>query len=80
MPCAPCHGTPPFPINVHAGTLLSGLLPPKPPRIERTDGTVRAMTDTDIELADAIASVRDQLLDAAHRATGHPVAFEMGEI
>lgn len=38
------------------------------------------MTDTDIELADAIASVRDQLLDAAHRATGHPVAFEMGEI
>ncbi|WP_175408976.1 trypco2 family protein [Streptomyces sp. TRM64462] len=35
---------------------------------------------TDIELADAIASVRDQLIDAARRATGHPVAFEMGEI
>ncbi|WP_149184411.1 trypco2 family protein [Streptomyces sp. TRM49041] len=35
---------------------------------------------TDIELADAIASVRDQLIDAANRATGHPVAFEMGEI
>jgi hypothetical protein len=47
-------------------------------RPDRTEGTVRAMTD--IELADAIQSVRDQLLDAATRATGHPVAFEVGEI
>ncbi|MFF0434665.1 trypco2 family protein [Streptomyces sp. NPDC004327] len=40
------------------------------------------MTDTtpEIELADAIASVRDQLVDAANRATGHPVAFEVGDI
>ncbi|MGW5424195.1 trypco2 family protein [Streptomyces sp. NPDC003943] len=35
---------------------------------------------TEIELADAIASVRDQLVDAANRATGHPVAFEVGDI
>jgi hypothetical protein len=35
---------------------------------------------TDIELADAIQSVRDQLLDAATRATGQPVAFEVGDI
>ncbi|MEE1797907.1 MULTISPECIES: trypco2 family protein [unclassified Streptomyces] len=33
-----------------------------------------------IELADAIQSVRDQLLDAATRATGAPVAFEVGDI
>ncbi|RDG39545.1 trypco2 family protein [Streptomyces corynorhini] len=33
-----------------------------------------------IELADAIASVRDQLLDAATRATGRPLAFEVGDI
>ncbi|WP_236243263.1 trypco2 family protein [Streptomyces sp. CC228A] len=39
------------------------------------------MTDTtDIELADAIAAVRDQLLEAAQRATGQPVSFEMGDI
>ncbi|MFF0450667.1 trypco2 family protein [Streptomyces sp. NPDC004609] len=37
-------------------------------------------TDTDIELADAIESVRDQLIDAATRATGRPVLFEMGDI
>ncbi|WP_347232310.1 trypco2 family protein [Streptomyces sp. Root66D1] len=35
---------------------------------------------TDIELADAIASVRDQLVTAATRATGQPVAFEVGDI
>ncbi|MFG3499185.1 trypco2 family protein [Streptomyces sp. NPDC047928] len=35
---------------------------------------------TSIELADAIASVRDQLVDAATRATGQPVVFEMGDI
>ncbi|MFD7326730.1 trypco2 family protein [Streptomyces sp. NPDC059875] len=35
---------------------------------------------TDIELADAIESVRDQLVDAATRATGKPVAFEVGDI
>ncbi|MER6100169.1 trypco2 family protein [Streptomyces sp. NPDC001728] len=35
---------------------------------------------TDIELADAIASVRDQLVAAATRATGQPVAFEVGDI
>ncbi|MEU6927567.1 trypco2 family protein [Streptomyces sp. NPDC046374] len=33
-----------------------------------------------IELADAIASVRDQLVDAAARATGQPVGFEVGDI
>jgi hypothetical protein len=33
-----------------------------------------------IELADAIQSVRDQLLDAATRATGAPMAFELGDI
>ncbi|WP_219825230.1 trypco2 family protein [Streptomyces roseicoloratus] len=40
------------------------------------------MTDTTpkIELADAIASVRDQLLIAAGRATGQAVAFEVGDI
>ncbi|MFJ3906644.1 trypco2 family protein [Streptomyces sp. NPDC090025] len=36
--------------------------------------------ETRIELADAIASVRDQLLIAAGRATGRPVAFEVGDI
>ncbi|MFD9246211.1 trypco2 family protein [Streptomyces sp. NPDC059556] len=35
---------------------------------------------TDIELADAIESVRDQLVEAAGRATGKPVAFEVGDI
>ncbi|MFB6532195.1 trypco2 family protein [Streptomyces sp. NPDC056399] len=35
---------------------------------------------TDIELADAIESVRDQLVEAAVRATGKPVAFEVGDI
>ncbi|MFD7289050.1 trypco2 family protein [Streptomyces sp. NPDC059863] len=33
-----------------------------------------------IELADAIESVRDQLLDAATRATDRPLAFEVGDI
>ncbi|KKZ69545.1 hypothetical protein XF35_39785 [Streptomyces platensis subsp. clarensis] len=33
-----------------------------------------------IELADAIAAVRDQLVDAAARATGQPVGFEVGDI
>ncbi|MCB8902134.1 MULTISPECIES: trypco2 family protein [unclassified Streptomyces] len=35
---------------------------------------------TDIELADAIESVRDQLVEAAGRATGKPVTFEVGDI
>ncbi|MCT4354508.1 hypothetical protein M5362_15350 [Streptomyces sp. Je 1-79] len=35
---------------------------------------------TDIELADAIESVRDQLVEAAGRATGKAVAFEVGDI
>ncbi|WP_137988651.1 trypco2 family protein [Streptomyces vilmorinianum] len=35
---------------------------------------------TDIELADAVESVRDQLIEAASRATGRPVAFEVGDI
>ncbi|RSS38083.1 trypco2 family protein [Streptomyces sp. WAC08241] len=35
---------------------------------------------TEIELADAIQSVRDQLVTAAARATGQPVAFEVGDI
>ncbi|WP_418958398.1 trypco2 family protein [Streptomyces tritici] len=38
------------------------------------------MTTNDIELADAIASVRDQLIAAASRATGQDVAFEVGDI
>ncbi|MFI9586493.1 trypco2 family protein [Streptomyces sp. NPDC052236] len=33
-----------------------------------------------IDLADAIQSVRDQLLDAATRATGQPMLFEVGDI
>ncbi|MGC5365161.1 trypco2 family protein [Streptomyces sp. DT24] len=33
-----------------------------------------------IELADAVESVRNQLIEAAARATGHPVAFEVGDI
>ncbi|MFF0555395.1 trypco2 family protein [Streptomyces sp. NPDC004266] len=33
-----------------------------------------------IELADAIQSVRDQLITAAGRATGQAVAFEVGDI
>lgn len=33
-----------------------------------------------IDLADAIASVRDQLIEAATRATGQPVSFEVGSI
>ncbi|GAA2427177.1 trypco2 family protein [Streptomyces mauvecolor] len=33
-----------------------------------------------IELADAIASVRDQLTEAAARATGQPLVFELGDI
>ncbi|MEU6165204.1 trypco2 family protein [Streptomyces tanashiensis] len=35
---------------------------------------------TEIELADAIQSVRDQLVTAATRATGQAVAFEVGDI
>ncbi|MER5889195.1 trypco2 family protein [Streptomyces sp. NPDC001941] len=37
------------------------------------------MTD-DIELADAIETVRNQLVEAASRATGRPVSFEVGDI
>lgn len=33
-----------------------------------------------IELADAVESIRDQLIDAATRATGRPVSFEVGDI
>ncbi|MFG2630068.1 trypco2 family protein [Streptomyces sp. NPDC048473] len=33
-----------------------------------------------IELADAVESIRNQLIDAAGRATGRPVAFEGGDI
>ncbi|MEU1123921.1 trypco2 family protein [Streptomyces sp. NPDC005899] len=33
-----------------------------------------------IELADAVASIRDQLVDAAARATGRPLAFTVGDI
>ncbi|MFI1400625.1 trypco2 family protein [Streptomyces sp. NPDC020681] len=35
---------------------------------------------TDIELADAIQSVRDQLIEAATRSAGRPVVFEVGDI
>ncbi|QNE76663.1 hypothetical protein F0344_20355 [Streptomyces finlayi] len=33
-----------------------------------------------IELADAVESIRNQLIDAATRATGRPVSFEVGDI
>lgn len=33
-----------------------------------------------IELADAVESIRNQLIDAASRATGRPVAFELSDI
>ncbi|MET9661920.1 trypco2 family protein [Streptomyces sp. NPDC006510] len=33
-----------------------------------------------IELADAVESIRNQLIEAAGRATGRPVAFEVGDI
>lgn len=33
-----------------------------------------------IGLADAVESIRNQLIDAASRATGRPVAFEFGDI
>ncbi|MGW2110074.1 trypco2 family protein [Streptomyces sp. NPDC001948] len=33
-----------------------------------------------VELADAVESIRNQLIDAAGRATGRPVAFEVGDI
>ncbi|MFB6819272.1 trypco2 family protein [Streptomyces sp. NPDC056347] len=33
-----------------------------------------------IELADAVESIRNQLIDAASRATGRPLAFEVGDI
>ncbi|MET9706628.1 trypco2 family protein [Streptomyces griseus] len=33
-----------------------------------------------VELADAVASIRDQLIEAATRATDHPVSFAVGDI
>ncbi|MGW3302413.1 trypco2 family protein [Streptomyces rubiginosohelvolus] len=33
-----------------------------------------------IELADAVASIRNQLIDAATRGTDHPVSFAVGDI
>ncbi|MET9921290.1 trypco2 family protein [Streptomyces sp. NPDC059605] len=33
-----------------------------------------------IELADAVESIRNQLVDAAGRATDRPLAFEVGDI
>ncbi|MFF8555065.1 trypco2 family protein [Streptomyces sp. NPDC015501] len=33
-----------------------------------------------IELADAVASIRNQLVEAAARATDHPVSFAVGDI
>ncbi len=33
-----------------------------------------------IELADAVESIRNQLIDAATRATGRPLAFSVGDI
>ncbi|MDN0198011.1 trypco2 family protein [Streptomyces sp. S.PNR 29] len=33
-----------------------------------------------IDLADAVATVRDQLIEAAVRASGQPVSFEVGDI
>ncbi|MEU9337556.1 trypco2 family protein [Streptomyces sp. NPDC048290] len=38
------------------------------------------MTDDRIELADAVAAVRDELITAAGRATGQDVTFEVGDI
>ncbi|MCM2413386.1 MULTISPECIES: trypco2 family protein [unclassified Streptomyces] len=42
-------------------------------------GAGSAATDG-IELADAVESIRNQLIDAAARATGRPLAFEVGDI
>ncbi|MEU8629886.1 trypco2 family protein [Streptomyces sp. NPDC048669] len=42
-----------------------------PPDTGRLDG---------IELADAVESVRNQLIEAATRGTGRPLAFEVGDI
>src|SRR6478609_4353566 len=44
-----------------------------------TDGAGTSDMDG-IELADAVESIRNQLIDAAGRATGRPVAFEVGDI
>ncbi|MDF3142683.1 MULTISPECIES: trypco2 family protein [unclassified Streptomyces] len=38
------------------------------------------MTDHRIELADAVQAVRDELITAAARSSGHDVAFEVGDI
>ncbi|MFI1719746.1 trypco2 family protein [Streptomyces sp. NPDC020489] len=38
------------------------------------------MTDNRIELADAVQAVRDELITAAARSTGHDLAFEVGDI
>ncbi|KOG35440.1 trypco2 family protein [Streptomyces resistomycificus] len=33
-----------------------------------------------IELADAVQTIRDELLTAARRSTGHDIVFELGDI
>lgn len=38
------------------------------------------MTDHRIELADAVQAVRDELITAASRSSGHDLAFEVGDI
>lgn len=43
-------------------------------------GTAGSSGTDGIELADAVESIRNQLIDAAGRATGRPVAFEVGDI
>ncbi|MFF8959265.1 trypco2 family protein [Streptomyces sp. NPDC014894] len=45
-----------------------------------SDDTSATAPRADIELADAIESVREQLVEAAGRATGRPVSFEVGDI
>ncbi|MFF3394693.1 trypco2 family protein [Streptomyces sp. NPDC002669] len=44
-------------------------------------GDAAGTNDLDgIELADAVESIRNQLIDAAGRAIGRPLAFEVGDI
>jgi hypothetical protein len=38
------------------------------------------VTDDRIELADAVQAVRDELITAAARSSGHDVTFEVGDI
>ncbi|MFI1014111.1 trypco2 family protein [Streptomyces sp. NPDC020965] len=50
------------------------------PAPTRTPAAPASASGAAIELADAIASLRDQLVDAATRATDRPVVFDVGDI